>query len=168
MHQRTTNGVMPKVKFLTPDQARRVIDAAAKVGRQGERDKLLLTLLYRHGLRVSEAIDLRWGDFDLDAPRHRTLRVRRLKGSKDSVHTLEPDTVRMLVKVRVNSDGNYVFRSERGGPMSPDAVQIIVRRAGEAAGTRYQGSPSYVAPRLRFCLGRGGNRHPPNSGLLGT
>ena len=67
MHQRTTNGVMPKVKFLTPDQARRVIDAAAKVGRQGERDKLLLTLLYRHGLRVSEAIDLRWGDFDLVA-----------------------------------------------------------------------------------------------------
>jgi hypothetical protein len=30
----------------------------------GERDKLLLTLIYRHGLRVSEAVDLRWSDFD--------------------------------------------------------------------------------------------------------
>ena len=156
MHQRTTNGVMPKVKFLTPDQARRVIDAAAKVGRQGERDKLLLTLLYRHGLRVSEAIDLRWGDFDLDAPRHRTLRVRRLKGSKDSVHTLEPDTVRMLVKVRVNSDGNYVFRSERGGPMSPDAVQIIVRRAGEAAGLDIKAHPHMLRHACGFALAEAG------------
>jgi hypothetical protein len=38
-------------------------------------------------------IDLRWADFDLDAPRHRPFYVRRLKGSKDTVHTLEPYTV---------------------------------------------------------------------------
>jgi integrase len=56
-------------RYLTADEARRVIDAAAKVGRQGERDKLLLTLIFRHGLRVSEAVDLRWSDFDLDAGR---------------------------------------------------------------------------------------------------
>jgi integrase len=60
-------------------------------GRQGERDKLLLNLVYRHGLRVSEAIDLRWTDFDLDAQKARPFRVRRLRGSKDTVHTLEPE-----------------------------------------------------------------------------
>ena len=125
----------PKRLHLTPDEARRVIDASAKVGRQGERDRLLLTLIYRHGLRVSEAVDLRWGDFDLDDPRQRILRVRRLKGSVDSAHSLEPDEVRWLKRWRQETeDGPYVFRSERCGPMSVDAVQVIAKRAGERAG----------------------------------
>ena len=45
-------GEMPNVrrKHLSPDEARRVIDAAGKVGRQQLRDQTLLTLIYRHGL----------------------------------------------------------------------------------------------------------------------
>ena len=70
-------------EYLSPDEARRLIEAAGDVGRQRERDKLLLNLMYRHGLRVSEAIDLRWTDFDLDVPKARPFWVRRLKGSKD-------------------------------------------------------------------------------------
>ena len=145
------------VKYLTPDQARRVIDAAGNVGRQGERDKLLLTLIYRHGLRVSEAVDLRWGDFDLEAPRAKTLHVRRLKGSDDSTHTLEGDTVRMLKRHKANSDGgHYVFRSERGGPMSVDAVQVIVKRAGEVAGLEFQVHPHMLRHACGFNLAEQG------------
>ncbi len=87
-----------------------------------------------HGLRVSEAVDLRWTDFDLDAPKARPFRVRRLKGSKDSVHTLEPDTARLLKRLQGDADGPCVFRSERGGPMSVDAVQVIVALAAREAG----------------------------------
>jgi type 1 fimbriae regulatory protein FimB len=110
-----SRGEKPNVrrKHLSPDEARRLIDAAATVGRNGERDKLLLALMYRHGLRVSEVIDLRWTDFDLDAPRERRFWVRRLKGSKGTTHTLEPDTARALRRARDGSDGQYVFRSER-------------------------------------------------------
>ena len=39
------------------------------MGRQRDRDKLLLNLMYRHGLRVSEAIDLRWTDSISTHPR---------------------------------------------------------------------------------------------------
>jgi integrase len=38
-------------------------------------------LIYRHGLRVSEACNLRWDDIDLSK---RTIVIRRLKGSTDS------------------------------------------------------------------------------------
>jgi integrase len=145
-----------KVKYLTPDQARRVIIAASKVGRQGDRDQLLLTLIYRHGLRVSEAVDLRWSDFDLDAPKQRTLRVRRLKGSNDSTHTLEPDTVRMLKRHKTESDGPYVFRSERGGPMSVDAVQVVCKRAGEVAGLEFQVHPHMLRHACGFALAEDG------------
>ena len=104
MHQTGIGGEKPNVqrKYLSPDEARRLIEAAGNVGRQCERNKLLLNLMYRHGLRVSEAIDLRWTDFDLDAPKGRPFWVRRLKGSKDTVHTLEPDSVRSLRKAKAS------------------------------------------------------------------
>jgi integrase len=57
--------------------------AALKDNRHGHRDWLIGLVIYRHGLRVSEACDLRWDDIDL---RKRTIIVRRLKGSTDSVH----------------------------------------------------------------------------------
>lgn len=130
---RSENPHVGKRKYLSPDQVRRLIECAGKAGRQPARDKLLLLVMFRHGLRVAEAIDLRWTDFDLES-RSRTLHVRRVKGSKDSVHTLEPDTVRLLKAAKAESDGHLVFRSERGGPLSPDMVARIVARAGELAG----------------------------------
>ena len=78
-------------------------------------------MMYRHGLRVSEAVDLRWTDFDLDASRDRPFWVRRRKGSKTATHTLEPDTVRLLQRAKKRADGIYVFRSERGGKLSTDS-----------------------------------------------
>ena len=64
--------------------------AALKRNRHGQRDWLIGLVIYRHGLLVSEACDLRWDDIDL---RKRTLIVRRLKGSTDSVHYLMRSTV---------------------------------------------------------------------------
>jgi integrase len=143
MREAETGGEKPsnRRKYLTPDQARRVIAAAGKVGRYAGRNKLLLTLIYKHGLRVSEVVDLRWSDVDLDAPKGRTLYVRRLGGSKDGTHTLEYDTVRLLKRHRADAHGVHVFRSERGGPMSVDAVQVIVKRAGVEAKLKFQVHP---------------------------
>jgi integrase len=67
--------------------------ATLKGNRHGQRDWLIGLIIYRHGLRVSEACDLRWDDIDL---RKRTLIARRLKGSTDSVHYLERDEVNGL------------------------------------------------------------------------
>jgi site-specific recombinase XerD len=144
---------MPKVrrKYLTPDQARRVIAAAARLGRHGERDRLILTLIYRHGLRVSEAVDLRWSDFDQES-RERTLLVRRRKNGKDSRHTLEPDTVRMLQRHQVAGDGDLVFRSERGTPLSVASVQLIAKRAGNHAGLGFQVHPHQLRHACGFAL----------------
>ena len=157
MRNRQSGDEKPNVKrkYLSPDEARRVIEAAGKVGRQPDRDRLLLTLLFRHGLRLSEATDLRWSDFDLES-KQRTLFVRRVKGSKPSTHTLEPDTVRMLKRALEQSDGNYVFRSERGGPLSPQIVQVIVARAGEVAGLPFKVHPHMLRHACGFALAEEG------------
>ena len=47
-------GKKPKVadrRYLRPDEARRLIEAAGKRGRYPFRDRVLLRLVYRHGLR---------------------------------------------------------------------------------------------------------------------
>ena len=72
-------------EHLTESEMTKLL-AALKANRHGHRDWLIGLLIYRHGLRVSEACDLRWDDLDLSK---RTIAVRRLKGSTDSVHYLE-------------------------------------------------------------------------------
>jgi site-specific recombinase XerD len=74
------------MRAIRPDEANALIEAAGKVGRQPLRDQCLLRLIYRHGLRASEARDAKWTDFDIAAGSGpKTFHVRRLKGSVDSV-----------------------------------------------------------------------------------
>ena len=93
---------------------------ALKRNRHGHRDWLIGLVVYRHGLRVSEACDLRWDDIDLPK---RTIIVRRLKGSTDSVHYLERDEVNglKLLQRQQQADGikgAYLFINERGQPFA--------------------------------------------------
>jgi integrase len=48
---------------LTEDEIARLLDALSR-NRHGKRDRLIGLLIYRHGLQVSEACDLRWDDLD--------------------------------------------------------------------------------------------------------
>ena len=47
-------------EHLTPQEVDKLIKAAGQVGRYGHRDATLILIAYRHGLRVSELVALRW------------------------------------------------------------------------------------------------------------
>jgi integrase len=108
---------------LTSDEANRLITAAGKRGRYPERDRVLVRLVYRHGLRASEACDLRWDHLNLDEG---TILVRRKKMGKNSTHSMDRDELRDLRKLQRGTNSPYVFTSERGGPFSVRALQYIV------------------------------------------
>jgi type 1 fimbriae regulatory protein FimB len=63
--------------FLTGVEIADFLKAARK-GRHSVRNYAMLLLAFRHGLRVSELINIRMPDIDLDTGR---LFVRRVKGS---------------------------------------------------------------------------------------
>jgi len=132
--------------YLRPDEANAVIETAARAGRQRLRDQVLLRLMYRHGLRASEAKHTKWTDFDLTpGSGPKTFHVRRLKGSIDSVHMLDRDEVSALRKLKAASTSPFVFVSERGGPLSPDMIARIA--SGRAR------LPSWGSTSTRTCCG---------------
>jgi type 1 fimbriae regulatory protein FimB/type 1 fimbriae regulatory protein FimE len=143
----------PKVsaqrKHLVPEEARRLIDAAGKRGRYPFRDKVLLRVTYRHGLRASEAVGMRWDDIDLA---NGTMFVRRAKNGKDNTHSLDKDELRDLRKLRKDVTGIYVFETERGGPLNVDTLAYICREAGEAAGLPVSVHPHTLRHSAGYCL----------------
>jgi type 1 fimbriae regulatory protein FimB/type 1 fimbriae regulatory protein FimE len=109
--------------------------AALRKNRNGHRDWLLGLVIFRHGLRVSEAADLRWDDLDLPK---RQIMIRRLKGSTDSTHYLERDEVNglKLLQRQQQATGKaqaYVFVNERGEPFRRMGIARMIERAGKAA-----------------------------------
>ena len=61
---RPKNETVREREHLRPDEMESLIKAAGSVGRYGHRDSTLLLMIYRHGLRVSEAIALQWQQVD--------------------------------------------------------------------------------------------------------
>lgn len=128
---RTPNAEKRSREYLTPSEVKKMLDAAKSVGRHGFRDALLILIAYRHALRVGELIDLKWEQFDLDKCK---FHVNRLKNGDPSVHFLEGDEIRALRKLRRDYKVSaFVFASERQGPLSHNAIQKIVARAGKVA-----------------------------------
>lgn len=107
--------------------------AAARRGRHGVRDHLLILLMFRHGLRVSEAITLRRTDADLEQAR---IWIARLKNGLSVEQPLAGDELRALRRWFASRDDAlpWLFVSERRQPLSRQAVNYIVARSGERAG----------------------------------
>jgi type 1 fimbriae regulatory protein FimB/type 1 fimbriae regulatory protein FimE len=134
---------------------------ALKRNRHGHRDWLIGLVIYRHGLRVSEACDLRWDDIDLPK---RTIIVRRLKGSTNSVHYLERDEVNGLKLLQRQQQSNgikaaYVFINERGQPFGRMGIGRMIERAGEAAELPFPVHVHIAPPLDRVRSGGQGNGH---------
>ena len=136
----TASGRKPNAAYrvrehLTEDEMARLL-AALRRNRYGHRDWLIGLLIYRHGLRVSEACDLRWDDVDLTK---RTIIVRRLKGSNDSTHYLERDELAGLKALQRSYATKgiikpaYVFVNERGQPFGRMGIARKIERAGDDA-----------------------------------
>jgi integrase len=143
--------------FLTEAEIVSFLQAARK-GRHGVRNYAMALLAYRHGLRVSELINIRMADLDLDAGH---LFVRRLKGSLSTNQPLDGDEIRALrrwLRRRIDApccNSPLVFLSERG-PMTRQAFNYTCTEVGKRAGLSIKVHPHVLRHSCGFALANKG------------
>ena len=137
-------------EYLTPDEVAQPMLASGRVGRHPFRDKTLILIAYRHALRVSELVSLRWDQIDL---KQGQLHAVRMKGGIDSTHPLRGPELRALKRLqREYEKSPYVFVTERRGPLTTSAVRKIIARAGEVAELGFPVHPHMLRHACGFYL----------------
>jgi type 1 fimbriae regulatory protein FimB/type 1 fimbriae regulatory protein FimE len=149
--KRTSNNVLRKVpsrpknrdvrsrEYLLPDEVETLMKAAGQIGRHRLRDRALILVAYRHGLRVSELVGMKWDQIDL---KRAQMHVNRLKSGTPATHPIEGDELRLLRRLkREYLEAPFLFTTERGGPMTRSTVSKLLSRAGQESGLPFPVHP---------------------------
>ena len=136
----------PKVRRKLP-QVLDVDEAGALVetdsgGKLAVRDRAMLELFYSSGLRLSELVNLRWIDLDLDGGEVRVLG----KGGKTRVVPVGRPAIgalRTLGTAEGMQPDSAIFRGRGGAPINPRTVQLRMNKLA-----LQQGLPKHVHPHL--------------------
>ena len=142
-----------------------MIAAAKKVGRHPLRDSTLILMAYRHGLRVSELVALRWEQIDFASG---TIYINRLKNGVSSTHPLRGVELRALRQLqREYPNSNYLFVTERGAVMAAATARGIIERAGKMAELSLTVHPHMLRHACGFYLASRGHDTRAIQGYLG-
>jgi integrase len=152
--RRKPNAEYRSREHLTEHEVGSLIEAM-KGNRWVHRDATMVLIAFRHGLRASELVDLRWHQVDLE---HALLHVRRLKNGSPATHPLTGKELRALRRLEREQELNspFVFRSERGTPFTKRGFQAMVERAGRATGFDVKIHPHMLRHACGFKLANDG------------
>jgi len=136
---RRRNSELRAREYLTDAEINRLITAAGD-NRHGHRDATMILIAYRHGLRASELVALRWDAIDFS---HGRLHVNRAKNGSPAVHPIAGRELRALRRLKREQEpaSPFIFTSERGAPFSPAGFRKLVARLGSAAKLKFPVHP---------------------------
>src|SRR5450631_2090736 len=140
-------------KHLTGREVERLIEAA-KDDRNEARDRCLLLLMFRHGLRVSEACRMKLDQVDTES---RVLHVTRLKGGLSTTQPLRGDELRAITawlreRARMKPTGKTFFVSEQRKPLHRSTVNLALREYSAAASLPLLAHPHMLRHACGFAL----------------
>ncbi len=153
--RRPPNRELRTREHLTEAEVERLM-RATKDNRYGPRDATMILVAYRHGLRVSELVDLRWEQVDF---RTASLHVRRVKKGTPSTHPILGDELRALRRLQREQDPRspFVFTSERGTPFTNAGFARMLERAGRVAKLSFKPHPHMLRHACGFALANRGH-----------
>jgi len=153
--RRRKNAEIRSREYLTAEEVDRLMEAAGKVGRHRYRDRTLVLIAFRHALRASELVALRWDQVDLKLG---LLHVTRAKNGSPSTHPLRGPEIRALRRLqRDYPETPYVFVTERCGPLTTAAVRKLIARAGVKAKIGFPIHPHMLRHACGFYLANEGH-----------
>jgi integrase len=154
MPKRAKNSDLRSREYLTAHEIEALM-AAARQNRYGHRDASMILIAFRHGLRASETIDLRWEQVDFNRA---VLHVRRAKHGTPSVHPLSGSEMRALRRLQRESKASpFVFVSERCAPFTTAGFARMMERAATAASLGLKAHPHMLRHACGFALANAGH-----------
>ena len=140
-------------KHLTGREVERLIEAT-KGSRNEARDRCLLLLMFRHGLRVSEACRMKLDQVDTES---RVLHVARLKHGLSTTQPLRGDELRAVSawlkeRARMKPTGKAFFVSEQRKPLHRSTVNLALRKYSAAASLPLLAHPHMLRHACGFAL----------------
>lgn len=153
--KRPPNAELRTREYLTEAEVEGLMEGT-KGNRYGHRDATMILVAYRHGLRVSELVDLRWDQVDF---RTATLHVRRAKQGTPSTHPILGDELRALRRLQREQEpkSSFVFTSERGVPFTTAGFARMVERAGSEAKLGFKAHPHMLRHACGYALANRGH-----------
>ena len=152
---RKPNAAYRSREHLTEQEVERLIEVA-KANRWGHRDATMVLLAFRHGLRASELVDLRWEQVDLE---NAILHIRRVKQGTPATHPLTGRELRALRRLQREQapKSPFVFTSERAAPFGTAGFARMVERAGSEAKLAFKAHPHMLRHACGYALANKGH-----------
>jgi site-specific recombinase XerD len=166
-HRNAHAGSERPAEPLTPAEAAALLAAASRASWSGIRDRAMITVLYRSGLRISELLGLRLADLDTAA---RTLRLRHTKSGRPQMRGYHPgadDALELWLQLRRPMGPGPLFCTRAGGPVWPQQVRATLARLAGRAGIAKAVRPHGLRHTLAVELLRAGEDIAVISKILG-
>jgi site-specific recombinase XerD len=142
-------------EVLTEDEVKSLIRACSNRAPTGIRNRALITVLYRVGLRLSEALALKPKDID---PNAGTVTVLHGKGDKRRVVGLDPGSMAILLRW-VDKRHEYgltgrstLFSTLQGRPLHSSYARTLLHRLGAKAGIEKRVHPHGLRHSMSYDL----------------
>jgi type 1 fimbriae regulatory protein FimB len=138
---------------LTGIEVQKLIDATT--GKQNEaRDRCLLLLMFRHGLRVSEVCNLNLDQVNVES---RVLHVQRLKRGLSTTQPLRADELRAIaawlkIRVKLKPASSRFFISAHRKPLHRSTVNLLLETCSAAASLPFVAHPHMLRHACGFAL----------------
>ncbi|MEI6731881.1 MAG: site-specific tyrosine recombinase/integron integrase [archaeon] len=120
---------LPEV--LTKDEVRKLIDAT-----DNNKSKLIVSMLYSTGLRVSEIVNLKTDSLNMQ---EKTGWVRRGKGGKDRIFAISEGLATDLSQYLQDKNHTYIFSKDK--PLTTRNIQKIIKFTAKRAGINKKVTP---------------------------
>jgi site-specific recombinase XerD len=125
-----------KVELLTSRDVAALLRQCSTTAPTGIRNRALITAMYRGGLRVDEALDLKASDVN---PALGTIRVLHGKNDKDRTVAIDDGGMALVqrwmdARARLGHRHGPLFCTLAGTELAPAYVRTLMKRLGRAAG----------------------------------
>ncbi len=109
--------------ILTKEETKNLVNAPINI-----KHKLILKLLYGCGLRVSEIINIKKEDVNLN---EKLIHIKLSKGKKDRFVKIPESIIKEIENYYKLSEEEWLFPSQRGGKLTTATIQSIVEKAAK-------------------------------------